>query len=187
MSSFLALITAAVVVFVDVKHGIIVAVFLSFIDHARHSYRLRTRVLTRDAAGRWQAHPVAPQLFAAPGIVVYRFEADIFYANAGRFMEEVLKLVENANPPVRWLVVDASEVSNIDYTAGKMLLQLGEELSRRGIGIASVAVPDGVRAELERYRKFAGEAGRQEIFATVDAAVDALRDAAPPPPRPAAA
>lgn len=179
---FLALITAAVVVFVDVKHGIIVAVFLSFIDHARHSYRLRTRVLTRDAAGRWQAHPVAPQLFAAPGIVVYRFEADIFYANAGRFMEEVLKLVENANPPVRWLVVDASEVSNIDYTAGKMLLQLGEELSRRGIGIASVAVPEGVRAELERYRKFAGEAGRQEIFATVDAAVDALRDAAPPPP-----
>ncbi|MBB5460293.1 SulP family inorganic anion transporter [Paraburkholderia sp. Cpub6] len=179
----LALITAGVVVFVDVKHGILIAVLLSLIDHARHSYRLRTRVLTRDAGGQWQAHPVAPNVFAVPGVVVYRFEADVFYANASRFMEEILKLVEGAQSPVRWVVVDASEVHNIDFTAGKMLLQLRDELLRRGIGIASVAVAEGVRVELERYRGSGGpDAARQEIFPTVDAVVDALRDAPPPPP-----
>lgn len=179
---FLALITAGVVVFVDVKHGIIAAVVLSLIDHARHSYRLRTRVLTRDPTGQWQAQPVAPDLFAAPGIVVYRFEADVFYANASRFMEEILKLVEGARSPVHWLVVDASQVHNIDYTAGKMLLQLRDELLRRGIGIAAVAVPEGVQAEVERYRGAGGAAPRLQIYPTVDAAVEALRDATPPPP-----
>ena len=182
-----ALITAGVVVFVDVMHGIIAAVVLSLIDHARHSYRLRTRVLTRDASGRWVPHVAAPNLFASPGIIVYRFEADIFYANASRFMTEVLKLVTDAQTPVRWVVIDASEINNIDYTAGKTLLQLRDELDRRGVGIASVAVPEGVHDELERYHSLGGPSEtRKEIFLTVDDAVNALRDAPAPAPKPAA-
>ncbi|SIT38107.1 Sulphate transporter [Paraburkholderia ribeironis] len=182
-----ALITAVVVVFVDVMHGIVAAVVLSLIDHARHSYRLRTRVLTRDASGHWVPHVAAPGVFAAPGIVVYRFEADLFYANAGRFMTEILKLMENQQAPVRWVVIDASQISNIDYTAGKTLLQLREELDRRGVGLASVAVPEGVRSEIERYRALGSpDAARKEIFLTVDDAIDALRDAPPPAPKPAA-
>jgi sulfate permease, SulP family len=182
-----ALITAGVVVFVDVMHGIIAAVVLSLIDHAHHSYRLRTRVLTRDASGRWVPHVAAPNLFASPGIIVYRFEADIFYANASRFMTEVLKLVTDAQTPVRWVVIDASEINNIDYTAGKTLLQLRDELDRRGVGIASVAVPEGVHDELERYHSLGGPSEtRKEIFPTVDDAVNALRDAPAPAPKPAA-
>jgi MFS superfamily sulfate permease-like transporter len=182
-----ALVTAGVVVFVDVMHGIIAAVVLSLIDHARHSYRLRTRVLTRDASGHWVSHPAEPNLFASPGIIVYRFEADLFFANASRFMTEILKLVEGAQPAVRWVVIDASEINNIDYTAGKTLLQLRDELDRRGVGITSVAVPEGVRGELERYHSFGGPSGtRKQIFLTVDDAVDALCDAPAPAPKPAA-
>jgi sulfate permease, SulP family len=175
-----ALLTAIVVVFVDVLHGIIAAVLLSLIAHARNSYHLRTRVLTRSPAGRWIEHPVAPNVFAAPGIVVYRFEADLFYANAGRFTTEVLKLVNEASPPLRWLIVDASEINNIDYTAGKTLVQLGAELDRRGVGLASVALPTGVRHELERYKALRTRGAHREIFATVDAAIDALRELPPP-------
>lgn len=171
-----ALITAFVVVFVDVMHGILAAVVLSLIAHARHSYRLRTRVLIRDASGHWEARAVAPNVLAGPGIVVYRFEADLFYANAGRFMEEVLRLVDETRSPLRWVVVDASEINNIDYTAGKTLLQLRQELSRRGVGIAAVAIAEGVRSELERYRALDWPSERREIFATVEAAIDALRD-----------
>jgi high affinity sulfate transporter 1 len=174
-----ALITACVVVFVDVMHGIIAAVILSIIDNTRHSYRLRTRVLTRSETGHWIPHVVVPNLVAAPGIIVYRFEADLFYANAGRFMDEILKLVEQTQPPPRWIVVDASQISNVDYTAGKTLLQLQEELTRRGVGIASVAVPEGVSSELERYRALGNVAGRLLLYPTVDAAIDALRDASP--------
>jgi high affinity sulfate transporter 1 len=182
-----ALITAGVVVFVDVMHGIIAAVVLSLIDHARHSYQLRTRVLTRDASGRWVPHVAAPNLFASPGIIVYRFEADLFFANASRFMTEVLKLVTDVQTPVRWVVIDASEIHNIDYTAGKTLLQLRDELDRRGVGIASVAVPEGVHDELERYHSLGRSSEtRKEIFLTVDDAVNALRDAPAPAPKLAA-
>ncbi len=172
-----ALITVCIVVFVDVMHGIIAAVLLSVIDNVRHSYRLRTRVLTRDEAGHWIAHAVAPNIFAAPGIIVYRFEADLFYANAGRFMDEILKLAEDSRPAPRWIVVDASQISNVDYTSGKTLLQLTDELARRGIGIASVAVPEGVSNELERYRALGNEHERRPIYPTVEAAIEALRDA----------
>ncbi|MGU7784287.1 SulP family inorganic anion transporter [Burkholderia sp. PU8-34] len=175
-----ALLAACVVVFVDVMHGILAAVVLSLIAHARHSYRLRTRVLTRSPAGRWITQHVAPNVLAAPGIVVYRFEADLFYANAGRFTDEVLKLVNDASPPLRWVVIDASEINNIDYTAGKTLIQLGAELDRRGVGVAAVALPTGVRREIERYKALRARGAHREIFATVDAAIEALRDLSPP-------
>ncbi|MCP3705586.1 SulP family inorganic anion transporter [Paraburkholderia sp. CNPSo 3274] len=177
-----ALLAAGVVVFVDVMHGILAAVVLSLIAHARHSYRLRTRVLTRGPADRWIAHPVTPNLLAAPGIVVYRFEADMFYANAGRFTEEVLKVVNEASPTPRWIVVDATEMYNIDYTAGKTLVQLGEELDKRGVGIAAVALATGVRHQIERYKALRARGAHREIFATVDAAVEALRELTPPAP-----
>jgi sulfate permease, SulP family len=176
-----ALLSACVVVFVDVMHGIVAAVVLSLIAHARHSYRLRTRVLTRSPAGRWIAHPVAPNVLAAPGIVVYRFEADLFYANTGRFTEEVLKVVNEASSPLRWIVVDATEIYNIDYTAGKTLVQLGEELDKRGVGIAAVALPTGVRHEIERYKALRAVGAHREIFETVDAAVETLRELSPAP------
>ncbi|MEM5401107.1 SulP family inorganic anion transporter [Paraburkholderia unamae] len=180
-----ALLAAGVVVFVDVMHGILAAVVLSLIAHARHSYRLRTRVLTRGPADRWIAHPVTPNLLAAPGIVVYRFEADMFYANSGRFTEEVLKVVNEASPTPRWIVVDATEMYNIDYTAGKTLVQLGEELDKRGVGIAAVALATGVRHQIERYKALRARGAHREIFATVDAAVEALRDLSPSPQPPA--
>jgi high affinity sulfate transporter 1 len=178
-----AALTVCVVVFVDVMHGILAAVVLSLIAHARHSYRLRTRVLTRGPAGQWVTHHVEPNLLAAPGIVVYRFEADLFYANTGRFSEEVLKLVNDANPPLRWIVLDASEINNIDYTACKTLLQLGGELDKHGVGIAAVALPTGVRHELERYKALRAADIHREIFPTVDAAIDALSNLPPTAPR----
>ncbi|HXZ08597.1 MAG TPA: SulP family inorganic anion transporter, partial [Paraburkholderia sp.] len=182
-----ALLTACVVVFVDVMHGILAAVVLSLIAHARHSYRLRTRVLSRNPAGRLIPVHVAPDVFASPGIVVYRFEADLFYANAGRFTEEVLKVVNEASQPLRWVVIDATEIYNIDYTAGKTLIQLGAELDKHGVGIAVVALPSGVRHEIERYKALRVQGAHREIFATVDAAVDGLHDLSPTPAAPAPA
>ena len=177
-----ALLAAGVVVFVDVMHGILAAIVLSLIAHARHSYRLRTRVLTRGPDGNWVARHVEPNVLAAPGIVVYRFEADLFYANTGRFTEEVLKLVNEASPPLRWVVIDASEINNIDYTAAKTLIQLGSELDKRGVGIAAIAIPAGVRHEVERYDALRTANAHREIFATVDQAIETLSKISPTTP-----
>jgi MFS superfamily sulfate permease-like transporter len=84
-------------------------------------------------------------------VIVYRFEADLFYANAGHFMDEVLGLLSVTTAPVRAIVFDASGISDVDYSAAKTLLQMDAEFARRGVRVAVVAASDELRKELARY------------------------------------
>jgi high affinity sulfate transporter 1 len=168
----IALATTATVVFASVMAGIGVAVVLSLVEHVRHTYRPRTRLLIRSAGGEWHAVPVAPGLFAAPGIVVYRFEANLFYANAGKFVDELASLGPPTQPSVRWIVADTSGIDDVDYSAAKALLQIRPELERRGVRFASVAASEALRDELSRYGLGVGPQAR--IFSSVQEAVDAI-------------
>ena len=173
---WIAFIAATAVVVFSVMYGIAVAVVLSLIDHVRHGYRPRTRVLVRDDAGRLEAVPAQPDRVAAPGLLVYRFEADLFYANANLFMEEILHLVSAAEKPVRAVVLDASGIDNVDYTAAKMLLQVKAELTKRNVAFASVASFDGLLGDLQRYGLV-----DDHTYPTVDVAIAALRGSAEVP------
>jgi MFS superfamily sulfate permease-like transporter len=113
--------TAATVVAFSVMHGIVVAVVLSLVDQVRHTYRPRTTVLVRDESGQLRAVAPAPDRLAAPGILIYRFEANLFYANAGRFMEDILRLALEGNERVHALVLDTSGIDDVDYTAALRL------------------------------------------------------------------
>src|SRR6516165_8460368 len=148
---WIALLTAATVVVSTVMYGIAVAVSLSLIDQVRHTYRPRTRIMVKDAEGRWQAVAAGPGQFAAPGVLVYRFEANLFYANANLFMEEILHLVSAAKEPIHTLVLDASGINDVDYTAAKMLLQIRTELTKLGVAVRSVASSDAVVDNIRRY------------------------------------
>ena len=97
---WLAVVTAATVALVGVEQGILLAVALSLLRHVRHSYRPHTSVLAPDAAGRWLPTPAQPGAQSEPGLVVYRFGADLFYANASRFSAEVRALIGQAPAPV---------------------------------------------------------------------------------------
>jgi MFS superfamily sulfate permease-like transporter len=110
-------------------------------------------------------------LLAAPGILVYRFEANLFYANADLFMEQCLALISAGKEPVRVLVLDASSIDDVDYTAAKMLLQLRTELAKRGVEVAVVTPHESMLQELGRYG-LGTDRGR--IYPTVDAAMAAL-------------
>jgi MFS superfamily sulfate permease-like transporter len=170
---WIALLTTVTVVVFTVMDGIAVAVTLSLIDQVRHTYRPRTRVIVKDAERRWQAVAVVPDKLAGPGVLVYRFEANLFYANASLFMEEILYLVSAAKEPIHTLVLDASGINDVDYTGAKMLLQVRSELTKRGISVASVATSDGVLDNLRRY-DFASS--KDNIYPTVDAAIAAIRE-----------
>ena len=101
---------------------------------------------------RWHVHatPPAPGVRSQPGLVVYRFGAGIFYANAQRLSDEVLELVEGDSPP-RWFVLDATSIDDIDFTGGKTLEETVAELTRRGIQLAIAGAREDVRLELDRY------------------------------------
>jgi MFS superfamily sulfate permease-like transporter len=134
----LALATAAVVVMIGVEHGILLAMVLSLLRHVRHSYRPHTAVLVEDGAGQWRPTTAVPGALSGPGVVVFQFGADLFYANAGRFAEDVRSLIERAPTPVKWLVVDAGAITNVDYSAARVLSVLHDDLTRSGVALVLV-------------------------------------------------
>ena len=97
-----AAVTAAVVVVVGVEQGILLAIVLSIIDHLRRSYKPNDTVLVRTRDDKLASRPAAEGGQAAPGLVVYRFAASLYYANANRFSEEVRHLT-GGDSGVRWL------------------------------------------------------------------------------------
>jgi MFS superfamily sulfate permease-like transporter len=171
---WIALATAATVVIFTVMAGIAVAVILSLIDQVRHTYRPRRRVLVRDEKGELKAVAAAVGLLAAPGVLVYRFEANLFYANSSLFMEEILRLVLECNERVTALVLDASGIDEVDYTSAKMLMQVRGELAKHGVALATVTCQHHLLEKLGRYG-FGTQGGAAAIYPTVDDAMAALR------------
>jgi MFS superfamily sulfate permease-like transporter len=147
----LALFTAAVVVLVGVEQGIVLAMVLSLLRVVRHSYRPHTGVFVVSEGDAWQLVPAVPGAVTVPGLVIYRFGAALFYANATLFAEEVRGLVGPAPSPTRWLVVDAEAITNVDYTAARMVRQLQQELVQCGVVLMLARVPLSLKADIDRH------------------------------------
>ena len=141
----LALLTAAIVVFVGVEEGITIAMVLSLLRVVKHSYHPQTGVLTVDAHGAWDLKPARPGMFTKPGVAIYRFGAALFYANVGRLSMEIRELAgKGPSSPLRWLVIDAEAIPNIDYTAAQVVRDLHTELESRGIHMALARVANSL-------------------------------------------
>jgi high affinity sulfate transporter 1 len=146
---WIAALTAAVVVGVGVEQGIILAIVLSIITHVKRHYTLRNEVVTRDEQGNVALTEATPGAVTEPGLVVYRFEVGLFYANAARLSEEALALVDVPDPP-RWFVLLADAIDDVDYTGGKTLVELADQLAERNV-VFAVAGAFSIREELDRF------------------------------------
>jgi SulP family sulfate permease len=167
-----AAITAAVVVIVGVEQGIILAMLLSIVEHIDHSYHPRDRLLSVDPAGRVTTTPIADGTQAAPGLAVYRFGTGLYYANASRFTEEILELVELASPKLRWLAVSLISVGDIDFSGSDTVNKLVPELQRNGVTLVLSDVDDDVRAQLKAY-DLIDVIGEANIYPSTQDAVEA--------------
>jgi len=170
----LALASAAVVVLVGVEQGIVLAMVMSLVRIVRHSYHPHTAVLVEGEGGIWRLIPAVAGAVTEPGLVVYRFGAPLFYANANRFSEEVLNLVGPAPSPVRWLVVDAGAITNVDYTAARVVRELQEDLARRGVTLVLAHVHSDLKPDLDRHH-LTDVVGSTRIFDSLHEALAALR------------
>ena len=170
----LAVITAAVVVLVGVEEGILLAMALSLLRHVRHSYRPHTMVLVPDPTGRWMPAPAVPGCETEPGLIVYRFGADLFYANEYRFADEVQALVERAPTAVQWFVVDAGAITDLDYTAARSVLGLLEQLKGRGVNLIFARVNRYLRSDMDRHGITAA-IGEVRVFTTLHEALATAR------------
>jgi anti-anti-sigma regulatory factor len=160
------------VVAVGVEQGILLAMALSLARHVRHSYRPHTMMLEPDAGGRWVLVPATPGRVTAPGLIVYRFGSDLFYANQNGFCEEVRALVARAPAPLRWFIVDADAITDIDYSAARSLRDLLDELRREGVQVIFGRVSPYLRADMDRHGITAA-LGAERIFANLHEAIAA--------------
>jgi sulfate permease, SulP family len=170
----LAITTAAAVVAVGVEQGILFAIGFSLVRHVRHSYQAHSMVLVPDASGRWEPAPAAPGLQTAPGLIVYRYGADLFYANADHFADEVRELIEKAPAPVKWLLLDAEAIGDVDLSAAQNVRSLLEDLSRKGVRVVFGRVNRYLLSDMRRHR-IAAVIGDGRILPTLHEALDAIR------------
>jgi sulfate permease, SulP family len=176
-----ALITAATVVVVGVEQGIVLAMTLSILEHIYHSYRPYDTLVGTGPEGEDMLMPLADRSEALPGLVVYRFGAGLYYANASRFTEEIMSVVEGADPPLRWLAVAGTAMNDVDFSGADSIRQIKEELERVNVTFVMCDLSPNVRAQLDAYGLTA-TIGPERIFATgrsLLAAYRALGSAAP--------
>ncbi len=171
---WLALFTAAAVPGIGVEQGILLAIGLSLIRHVRHSYHPHTMVLLPDPEGGWLTKPAQPGEQTEPGLILYRFGADLFYANADRFADETRALIEGAPDPVRWFVVDAGAITDMDYSAARTLRDLLNELKARNVNVALGRVEPSLRSDMARHG-IAAIVGEERIWASLHGALALAR------------
>src|SRR5262249_59463022 len=121
-----------------------------------------------------------PGALSAPGLVIYRFGAALFYANASRFAAEIRALVAPAPAPVRYLVVDAGAITNVDYSAARTVRDLQRDLASDGVTLVLVHVEADLQADLDRHR-LTEVIGRRCLFASLREALTTIRQRPPHP------
>lgn len=164
---WVALITAAVVVLVGVEQGIILAMVLSLMDHVRRGYRPKNSLIMAREADGWRSAPVSSPAQFVPGLLAYRFSHSMYYANAQQFSEQVLELVNGADPKLEWFCLDAVAIDDVDYSAAAKLRSTYSILKDKGIRLVFAVVSDDVKAELDRFG-ITDLVGKDAFYATGD-------------------
>jgi len=151
--------------------GIGLAIVIAIIEFLWDGWRPHSAILGR-AAGVKGYHDITryPDARQIPGLVLFRWDAPLFFANAELFKERVLDAVAKSPTPVRWLVVAAEPVTSVDVTAGDTIAELDKELYGMDIEFRFAELKDPVKDKLKRFGLFA-QLGEDHFFPTIGAAV----------------
>jgi high affinity sulfate transporter 1 len=168
--SFAAL---AGVALLGVMQGIAIAVVLSVANFVRRSWRpygaILGRVPGRKGYHDIERHPDAEQI---PGLLLYRFDAPLFFANADRFARRVLDAIDDRGEPTLWVIVAAEPLTDIDTTAAETLSKLLDDVQARGADVAFAELKGPVKDRLRDYGLY-DKIGDARFFPTLGTAINA--------------
>ena len=150
------------------------AVAVALLDFVRRAWRPHDAVLGR-ALGVKGYHDLARYHEAreVPGLLLFRWDAPLFFANSETFRLRVMDLIDAARTPVKWVVIAAEPITDVDSTAADMLEELDTALAARGAVLAFAEMKDPVKDRLERYG-LKERIGRSFFFPTLGVAVKAF-------------
>jgi SulP family sulfate permease len=167
--------TTAAVLVVGVLAGVLVAIGLSVLDLLRRVARPHDAI-EGYVPGLAGMHDLDDYPSAEPvaGLLVYRYDSPLFFANAEDFHRRALAAVRATSGPVHWFVLNTEAIVEIDITAMDVLESLRKELTDRGIVVALARVKQDLREELAPSG-FLARIGEDHIFPTLPTAVEAFR------------
>lgn len=168
-----SLTATAGVILLGVLEGIIVAVVLAILLFFRRNWWPHGTVLGRvDELGGWHAVDDHPTAHEVDGVVVFRWEAPLFFANAGIFRDQIRRLAADRTP--RWIVLQCEAITDLDFTAAGMLQQLDDELNARGIHLAFAEMRTRLQDLALRYGLL-DTIDAHHFYPEIDDAISAIR------------
>lgn len=170
---YLAIFTAFTVILVSVIWGIILSILLSMLLHLSHSYKAVNSMLIRDKEGKWIFAPVKYGLSTEEGLIIYRFNRDLYYANSDLLRHQILKLVKESYKPVEWFVLDAGGFEAIDYTSAEILRDLHDELVKRNVKFVITSSIPELRDQFE-YLGLNKVIGEENFYVSAREALEAF-------------
>jgi high affinity sulfate transporter 1 len=170
---WLSIVCFVAVAVLGVIPGIGLAIAIAVIEFLWDGWRPHSAVLGR-ADGVQGYHDITryPDARQIPGLVLFRWDAPLFFANAELFKERVLAAAARSPAPVRWVVVAAEPVTSVDVTAADVLAELDHYLHQAGIELCFAELKDPVKDKLRRFGLLA-QIGDESFFPTIEAAVKA--------------
>jgi len=153
--------------------GISIAIVIAVVEFLWDGWRPYSAILGR-VENVHGYHDIAryPQARQVPGLLLLRWDAPLFFANAELFRERVLDTVAHSPTQVHWLVIAAEPITSVDVTAADTLAELDDNLHRANIELCFAEMKDPVKDKLKRFELFT-RLGEQTFFATIDEAVGA--------------
>ncbi|MDM0075640.1 sulfate permease [Variovorax sp. J2P1-59] len=168
---WLSIVCTAGVAVLGAIQGIGLAIVVAVVEFLWDAWRPYSAVLGRaDRVKGYHDITRYPDARLIPGLVLFRWDAPLFFANAELFQDRVLNAVAASPTPVRWLVVAAEPVTSVDVTSADMLAELDQALHAAGIQLCIAEMKDPVKDKLKRFGLFA-RLGEAAFFPTIGAAV----------------
>ena len=171
---WIEVITAYVVCCVGVEQGIILALVVSILLIIERSYRAKRFVVGISADGAPTYQAAEPGTQSLPGLLIFRYDAPLFYANAHRFADDVEALVQSAPDPVTWVVLDCDTMIDVDYSAGEALNNLVNFVHAHGAHFVLARPDSQVLTTLEEL-EVTTNIGQKHISDSLEDAVAGFR------------
>ena len=168
-----SLAATAGVILLGVLQGIVVAIALAIALFFRRNWWPHGAILGKLEGDRgWHDLASNPDAEQIPGVVVYRWEAPLFFANAGAFKEQIRKIVRARKP--RWVVLQCEAITDVDVTAAEMLEQLDNELNAAGTHLAFAEMRTRLQDLTLRYGLLE-TLDREHFYPTLEAALEQIQ------------
>lgn len=170
---FVCVVAFVSVLLFGVLSGIAAAVIVSLLDFIRRAWRPHDAILGR-ARGVKGYHDIGryPGARQIPGLVIFRWDAPLFFANAQTFRERVLEVAQATTPHNKWVVIAAEPITDVDTTAAEMIEDLDAALGKLGVELVFAELKDPVKDRLDKYG-VQERIGRDFFFPTIGVAVKA--------------